>query len=486
MLMVLLYFIAVMLETGMGVWIFGKMFPMRKKGREKRKAIWILYTLLIFTTYTLTNSYHKISAMQKQILLLIYILGVLIDYIIYKSKKDYYVYYYAKILFLFVYMTILVTWQYWTSYLSFYEIITGNIYIVFFIYAFFECKVIQAYLWEVLWLLNLGILKMFYIMVMAYCEHKNILDYIKNYRYVTHQYIDILFILGICCVMLILYKLIYIAVWMQELLKKYLKYVMLIFVCESILLWLFMEINYGELQINDLLLGMSLIIMIFLILLGLCIHFFFYSIVSQKKILEVKNDSIIKQYDELSDSIHKYKCIIHDQKYFFNYVEEMLKDRQSEEIQNTLANYQKCFGERYYWTGIEYIDNVITIEKRKMDAYQIEFQVEFSIDDIYIEPMDLVIIMENLLENAIEAASKCELKRKIVFELKNINDVLLLKIWNTSCKFPHVKNDKFVTDKREKNTHGWGIESVKNILEKYDGKINFEYDNNYFEVVIII
>ena len=95
MLMVLLYFIAVMLETGMGVWIFGKMFPMRKKGREKRKPIWILYTLLIFTTYTLTNSYHKISAMQKQSLFLIYLLGVLIDYIIYKSRKDYYAYYYA-------------------------------------------------------------------------------------------------------------------------------------------------------------------------------------------------------------------------------------------------------------------------------------------------------------------------------------------------------------------------------------------------------
>ena len=50
MLMVLLYFIAVMLETGVGVWIFGKMFPMRKKGREKRKAIWILYTCLLYTS----------------------------------------------------------------------------------------------------------------------------------------------------------------------------------------------------------------------------------------------------------------------------------------------------------------------------------------------------------------------------------------------------------------------------------------------------
>ena len=202
--------------------------------------------------------------------------------------------------------------------------------------------------------------------------------------------------------------------------------------------------------------------------------------------MEVKNDSIIKQYDELSDSIHKYKCIIHDQKYFFNYVEEMLKDRQSEEIQNTLANYQKCFGERYYWTGIEFIDNVIIIEKRKMDAYQIEFQVEFSIDDIYIEPMDLVIIMENLLENAIEAASKCELKRKIVFELKNINDVLMMKMWNTSTRIPDVKRGKFVTDKLEAEGHGWGIESVKRLVKRYDGNITFKYDSDFFQVIIIL
>ena len=433
MLMVLLYFIAVMLETGMGVWIFGKMFPMRKKGREKRKAIWILYTLLIFTTYTLTNSYHKISAMQKQSLFLIYILGVLIDYIIYKSRKDYYAYYYAKILFLFAYMTILVTWQYWTSYLSFYEIITGNIYIVFFIYAFFECKVIQAYLWEVLWLLNLGILKMFYIMVMAYCEHKNILDYIKNYRYVTHQYIDILFILGICCVMLILYKLIYIAVWMQELLKKYLKYVMLIFVCESILLWLFMEINYGELQINDLLLGMSLIIMIFLILLGLCIHFFFYSIVSQKKILEVKNDSIIKQYNELSDSIHKYKCIIHDQKHMLSFIQECIENKDLNGIAAYVADNQKKFRdeEKKFWTGIDVLDKTITMKKRKMDALDINFELDASVDDTIINTTDLVIILSNLFDNAIDAADKSK-EKKICLRIKNINDVLMMKMWNTS------------------------------------------------------
>ena len=38
MLMVLLYFIAVMLETGVGVWIFGKMFPKRKEYSKYRIA----------------------------------------------------------------------------------------------------------------------------------------------------------------------------------------------------------------------------------------------------------------------------------------------------------------------------------------------------------------------------------------------------------------------------------------------------------------
>ena len=36
--MVLLYFIAVMLETGVGVWIFGKMFPKRKEYSKYRIA----------------------------------------------------------------------------------------------------------------------------------------------------------------------------------------------------------------------------------------------------------------------------------------------------------------------------------------------------------------------------------------------------------------------------------------------------------------
>ena len=34
--------------------------------------------------------------------------------------------------------------------------------------------------------------------------------------------------------------------------------------------------------------------------------------------------------------------------------------------------------------------------------------------------------------------------------------------------------------------HGWGIESVKHIVEKYNGSVDFSYDESFFDVVIII
>lgn len=48
------------------------------------------------------------------------------------------------------------------------------------------------------------------------------------------------------------------------------------------------------------------------------------------------------------------------------------------------------------------------------------------------------------------------------------------------------KTLNFYTSKKEKDEHGWGIESVKQIVRKYNGEIDFKYDKDFFEVEIII
>ena len=68
MLMVLLYFIAVMLETGVGVWIFGKMFPKRKEYSKYRIAEKIVLLLSNMLMYTALKGWFKISINIKVII----------------------------------------------------------------------------------------------------------------------------------------------------------------------------------------------------------------------------------------------------------------------------------------------------------------------------------------------------------------------------------------------------------------------------------
>lgn len=129
---------------------------------------------------------------------------------------------------------------------------------------------------------------------------------------------------------------------------------------------------------------------------------------------------------------------------------------------------------------------MLNIKVRKMEEKNIFFKVDSKIEKIPMKDIDFVVLLGNLLDNAIEAAEKCEDgKGKITCIFRNINDMFIFKVKNTSIYKPYEKNTKFYTSKKEKDEHGWGIESVKQIVRKYNGEIDFKYDKDFFEVETI-
>lgn len=122
-----------------------------------------------------------------------------------------------------------------------------------------------------------------------------------------------------------------------------------------------------------------------------------------------------------------------------------------------------------------------------MDELLVEFSCNIEIEEIPFEETDFVVILGNLLDNAIEAVEKCEASdRQIYLSMQCVNEMFILKIKNRSIAKPNVKNNRFITDKEEKNNHGWGIESIKRVVDKYSGGIKFQYDENFFQTAIII
>lgn len=98
-----------------------------------------------------------------------------------------------------------------------------------------------------------------------------------------------------------------------------------------------------------------------------------------------------------------------------------------------------------------------------------------------------MIIWGNLLDNAIEAAGKCEAEeRKIHLFIKNVNEMFMLRIRNTCLEKPKKEGHWFVTTKEESIYHGWGMANVKQIVESAGGEIDYTCEENWFEVSILI
>lgn len=101
-----------------------------------------------------------------------------------------------------------------------------------------------------------------------------------------------------------------------------------------------------------------------------------------------------------------------------------------------------------------------------------------------IESMDICTIFSNLFSNAFEAADLSS-KKRVDFSVKYMGTAVLVLISNSCDKEPVIENGTIVTTKNEKN-HGYGINNVKECLKRYNGSLNFSFDEGVFSAELII
>lgn len=100
-------------------------------------------------------------------------------------------------------------------------------------------------------------------------------------------------------------------------------------------------------------------------------------------------------------------------------------------------------------------------------------------DKIDIPDLQLCIIILNLTENAIEAASKSE-DGYVNIRTALRNGKAIIKIENSAVTF----NSRLTTTKHSKTEHGMGIGIVKSIIRQYGGNISFDYDGKMVTCVV--
>lgn len=104
-----------------------------------------------------------------------------------------------------------------------------------------------------------------------------------------------------------------------------------------------------------------------------------------------------------------------------------------------------------------------------------------------IENVDLCTILSNSLDNAIEAVKKIRSTQERKVSLKAVYEkgYFSCRLANSKCNQITVQNGRYLSDKPEKN-HGYGIENMKAIVEKYGGRLHIEYTEKEFILFLYI
>lgn len=238
----------------------------------------------------------------------------------------------------------------------------------------------------------------------------------------------------------------------------------------------------------DTLFAWTLLMVIFIMSLYLAIQQAFIS--AQKKYMEVveeKSSMLLENYNILANNYKNNQIFYHDLNNQYLIIQTYLHDKEYIKAEMYMKNLlQKQADNKFVsYTGVEAIDILLQYKRNLAEAYHIKMNIVGETIYLNIPEFELVALLGNLLDNAIEASKQLnEEKRIIQVVIRKIHDMSFIKITNYCKDKPCFIDGELPTTKENHNVHGIGLRSAKEIVNKYDGIIDFHYENGRFSTLV--
>ena len=195
----------------------------------------------------------------------------------------------------------------------------------------------------------------------------------------------------------------------------------------------------------------------------------------------------------MQESVEQVKSIRHDMKLHLataiNYNANKKADELTDYLKNLLGDIGKS--EVYSDTGNIAFDSIINFKLKNATDDNIKLDVTvFVSPTLNIEAVDVVTILGNLLDNALDAVAKVEDKR-IKLNVKLNKGNLVIKVENTfdgKVKYAKGKDgpERTIGTRKDGSDHGHGLNNIRKSVEKYDGHVDISHEDNVFSASVLL
>lgn len=199
-----------------------------------------------------------------------------------------------------------------------------------------------------------------------------------------------------------------------------------------------------------------------------------------------------KHYNDIKKYQNKSKLYWHDIKKHFILVLNLIENEEYGKAKKYISTITEhiIISENRHITNNIIIDAILSNKIEECNLKNINLSMDIKVPEVLnINDFDICIIFGNILDNAIEACENIQNKdiNKYIYIKSNLKSkYLYIYIENSKEGDIVEKENKFITLKKDKYNHGLGIESIKQSIEKYNGKMRVNYDYDNFKVSILV
>lgn len=251
-------------------------------------------------------------------------------------------------------------------------------------------------------------------------------------------------------------------------------------------------ILYDAISKNDIRMS-ALIISVMLIILSMLMFYLFSEIsksnMAKQELIAKEREEIAKQeyLNAVQSAYQKQRRLTHD----FNRELATLKSILELKDYTKLETYlNKLVGNSQKNRLVVLTHNTIIdaiLNQKYTEAKNQGIGMEFVLDDLAGLPMsdeDIVIILTNLIDNAMNAAKKADLKMIQVFMSYDKKE-LLCAVKNSVAEKVPIENNEVML-KPTDIYHGFGLKNVRSVLSKYDSIYSLESTDDRFIFTMLI
>lgn len=238
------------------------------------------------------------------------------------------------------------------------------------------------------------------------------------------------------------------------------------------------------------------IVMVSLIAMNILVIFFMDDLAEKAKLkreklmfeMDVKKQQ--EMYESLEKNVKQQRSISHEYRNNLLYIGGLLQKKEYDELSDYLKKLSdgNMAGEDVIDTNNPVVNIILNTKYYEAKRAGASFICKINdLAGITMMEGELILVLSNLLNNAIEAVEKCKGRKMIKLKTVIEDEKFIVSVKNTFDGNLRKDGERFLSTKRENNElHGIGIKNVIKVVEKYDGFYLFEPEGDEFSAIVII